>query len=1271
MASRRTKLVTLAAIASLGAAGYFIYSVFAIQGQGVLAQAPLNNQVQIPPAFVMAVDDSGSMTFHNQFPGADGYACWHQTGRSFFSSAGVLRTSGTSCRYAYSYAGPRIGDTYYGIPPVDNYGFARSSDFNPAYFNPTLRYQPWLDAEGNPFPAPGIPNTRVDPRQTATIPLASWVAETDGRSRFQAYTNMHLPQGTQYRLVGNNCGGLAGGGNQWREVTDSDGHTMSGNCAMYVRYWPATFYLRWTSGTDPWPQMAGTPNVYNATTAPRTRIDDACGTGCHLWRYQIQPNTDAHRNFANWFTFYGNRNRSMIAGMTRSMATVNNMRVGYFTINSHGSYDQPLTNNGERVFMRDMGDGTDRTALYADMIALDANGSTPNRQAVNAAGQQFMRTDDQRGGAPVQLSCQRNALMLFTDGYSNQNGPTVGNVDGTMGVPFQDGHDDTMADIATQFYLDDGGASPIRPDLPAGRVPVSSTCPSTNPKVNCQDNLHVNFYGVTLGGRGNLFDPDDDTQDPYTDTAIYNNWPTRQNDNRSTIDDIWHATVNTRGEYVNARTPADIADAMRRILASVSTGQSPSGSIALTGARIGTGSLSVQPEYAIENDGTDWFSKLTARTLEFNPVTREVEDELAWEASSSLLVQGHAGRRIWVGRNTGAVAFNETNVGVEELCNSPSAGMSRCNPYSSHFGTGTGQIDVTEAQVFQYLRGDPMMEMGNGGKLRDRGSLLGDIINSTPVVSAPTDDYGYRSLSVSSLATSYASYLNTKRTDHQVMVYVGANDGMLHAFEGGLSDGDTDATDGGTERFAYIPQAVLGHMGNLLLPYDPEDGVDQRFQHRYFVDGPITVGDAHYSGGWKSVLVGTTGAGGRSVFALNVTAPANGSAFTSGARLWEINDVNTALHANVRNNIGHVLGKPVIVPFRTAAGTTSFKAIFGNGYNSANGKAVLFVVDIGTGTPAIRMIEAEESSPTAGRNGLGNLVVVDLWGGTGLTSRRRDGFADTVYAADQRGAVWKFDLRNDLPSSTNTLGSIDTPLFTTREHTEDGETWRQPILGGLTAAAGPGGGVMLFFGTGSFSFVNDPVDTRVQSIYGVLDRGVGTTLTRANLLEQTVGTAAGDGSREVSRNTLGSTDRGWYADLPAGERAVGYPRVESGIVFIPTYTPSPGTEGGCSTEGFNSLFGLNALSGAAALSNVRSGAPDGDSFEEGTGAIALDTGGSAPVKDVEVMTTPRIPPLAAGSDPDDLDAALEAQCDMIVQVAGAAPLYLPRACGRQSWRQIQ
>lgn len=1293
MASRKTKLISTLSIALAAAGGYLVYSAFAAQGQGVLAQAPLNLDIQVTPAFIIAADDSGSMMFHNQFPGADGKGCWNRDSStqpySFFhttgANAGQLRASGGACSFAFSYGGSyRLFNvnSYIGLAPVDTFGFARSHQFNPAYFDPGTTYRPWLRSTGVPFADADPRAALIDPsnnvRTAASGDIANWTVDltqsiartflstTNGRldDRFLVREGMRLPAGTKYQVAtGATCqGGLVADGS-WHELTSDyvapGGQTTT--CFVFIEHYLPTFFLR-----------ASTPVPQGYGSVARVLVNDACGPGCNMYKYTISAaDTSAMQNFANWFSYYSNRHKSLIAGLTHSLVDVNNMRVGYFRIGQHASFDVPdlsaipnPANGGERVHMRRMDNADDKAAIYTQVLANPGWPSTFNRQAVYAAGQQFKRTDplsSTRGGAPVQLACQKNAMMLFTDGYSNADGPTVGNVDQNMGAPFTDGHSNTLADIATAYYLNtSSGQSPLRTDLPAGQVRPPAGCPSDDPSLNCQRNLHVNFYGVTLNGRGNLYDPDTvDFKDAYTSSAIYNNWPSRQNDNRSTIDDIWHAAVNTRGELVNARTPADITAAMRRILGAVGQGTTPSGSIGVTGARIGSGSLTVIPAYESRNFATDWYSRLTAQRPATDPATGAITYSTVWEASERLPAPGE--RNVWYSRGATFAQFNSSAaLTLPDLCSSPAPyPLALCNETAF---TDNMEVDIGDA--IAYLLGDQSNEedrAGGTGKLRYRTTRLGSIINSSPVLSAPTDDFGFRSLMSTDPVPvpdrfNYAAYLTTKAT-RRPMVYVGANDGMLHAFDGRAG------AEGGIERFGYIPSTALGHMGNLLIPLAGKEN-DPDFQHRYFVDGPITVSDA-YSGaawggggtGWKTVLVGTAGAGGRSVFGLDVSDPAN---FGTGNRLWELGPHSAAA---IRNDLGFVLGRPVVVPVKTrGGGAVRWKAIFGNGYNSPNGNAVLFVVDIATGD--VQRIQANETgAPAGGTNGLGNIIAIDRYAGPNATLdlSGRDGYADTVYAADQKGAIWRFDLRDATPSN------LTTPVFVTQSQS-DGS--RQPITGGLTAALAPGGGVMLYFGTGSFAFLGDKEDLSRQSLYGVIDRGSSDTLTYEDLTEQTVTVGApGSTARVVSRNVMVAGRRGWYVNLPTGERAVSHPRIENGIVFIPTYDPAVAE--GCTGIGNNWLYGLNALSGGAALSGVSVGSPTGDSYGSTTGAVALATDGTAPVTDVAVMTSPRLPILAAGATDEALEEALAAQCSMLVQVAGAPPLYMPRACGRQSWRQIR
>ncbi|WP_149194171.1 pilus assembly protein [Luteimonas suaedae] len=1312
MASRRFKLISFAALATAGVVGYFLYSVFAAQAVGTLAQAPLNVVNSTPPALIMAVDDSGSMDFETLLPTNDG-AAWWDAGRDTFiglnqndaASAGTLnfnRAGGSNNDrwkkyvYLFPFGGGADGkanvdnvNDHFAIPPTPVYGWARSPDVNLAYFDPLTIYDPWIESDGSPLQGvAGIDDTTgqviatsapADPKRgTTRLDLTNDFRYDVDNGVFVFHQGMVVPAGAVYRSRGCDNGGaierswedpLSGG---WstaqanRRITGNDGRSR---CRVAIRYYPATFYVLESRAAAVAASIgySATPQVDGAQTPD----------GRALARFEIRSANfvagaydAAIKNFANWFSYYRKRHAATRGGISLAFGKSRDaIRVGYFTIN-----------NRVNVVMRDMTDRSatgDRKLLFDSIFALRGSGGTPNKEAVAHMGEQFKRGREAGGAQPIRLACQKNYGMLFTDGFSNNSTTSVtANVDGTGAVPFVhtvfgDRMSGTMADIAAHYYTQRLGPT----DLPRGKVPVSKQCsdPNPDPRLDCQTDPHMNFYGITLNGRGLQYDVNEPaTRDPYTNIPA---WPTAFFDRHpSAIDDIWHGTINARGAFYNARKPDDIAKAIEQVLNAVISPEGASGSIALTGARINANSLVVEPSYGVDNDGTDWYGKLHASRASIDPTTRDVTFTSLWEASNRMPGPTARANQTWFAEMpaSGVVPnvrrFNASNLAgrpFEALCNNA---LARCTPDL------VDALGVTEEEAVSYLLGDDSLEARFGGtkKLRDRETVLGDIINSSPVVSAPKDDYGYRSLPAPYGGAAYNDYLARTGADYKTgrdpMVYVGANDGMLHAFNG----------DTGRQEFAYIPATAVGHMGNLLFPYRVEDRDAQVFQHRYYVDGPISVSDAYYDGNWETVLVGTAGAGGRGVFALNVSNPGG---FDQNDVLWEVND--QVQDASIANNIGYVLGKPVIVPVRTGhgSGPVRWKAIFGNGYNSVNGRAVLFVVDItDSGNPEVTMVEAVESGAPDGRNGLGNVLVLDRWGPNPLDSGNlnlqvRDGFADTVYAADQKGAIWKFDLRSESPSDQAV------PLFTTFRYVTGPESGtRQPIVGGLTAAAGPRGGVMIYFGTGSFSFDGDQDDATMQSLYAVLDVGTGepaAPLTRGDLLQQTITATVEqrlEGEmyevRTTSSNRMIGLRSGWYLDLPAGERFVGYPRIEQGVVFMPTYDPNA-SAGECTTNGSNWLYGLNALSGAAALQDVRIGSVTGDSPSGATGALGLKTDSTAPVKDVAVLSTARVSPLDDSATEDDLKDALAAQCSMVVQVAGAPPLVLPRACGRQSWRQIQ
>ncbi|WP_115513315.1 pilus assembly protein [Xanthomonas arboricola] len=1294
--SRRIFRTAIVSATVLAVGGYFVYNLIAAQGQGTLAQAPLNNANSIPPAFIMAVDDSNSMTFERIFKGGDGRLRW--TGTSFFSSAGTFFDASQACAsnsadcylYLYPHSGYNAaytpGDA---LPPLDIFGFARSPTYNASYYNPEVLYSPWtLPPKSQPGPTlwddAKFGAARVDPRDPSIYGnefSAGYFTIYDLRYRegndefFQFLTGMTIPAGARYRSSARSCNtfnnqgvpnnnGLPSSNGNW--TTLASAVTVVANCQVQIGYVPATFYL---------PEAAPAPVGYLTSNLNRPIIQNACGPGCNMRRYQILSQNygnidsynEASKNFANWFQYHRNRILAVVGSETRALATVEKMRVGYFTIN-----------NRVNVTMYDVDVESEIFSLYDRVYKLRPLGGTPNRTAVDYLGKQFLRVG---AGAPVLRACQKNGGMLFTDGYTNStdavtgyaNADSVGTVD-FPAVPFADDYSNTIADIAASYYS--GTSTPLvsGQGFQAGLVPVDDKCATlskTSPdwkRLDCQKNLHMNFYAITLGAQGNIYEVNQSaTTDPYTNAPNWNaNGDPNDGDDGRVIDELWHATVNGRGQFINAKSPAEVTAAMQRVLSAASAPSSPSGTLALTGARIGAGSLSVAPEYQIKNNGTDWSSKLKASQASVDPDTREARFTQLWEASERI--PAPSARNVFFDDGAGVRKFDGTTISLSGLC-----GLSR-TLYPARtlcLEKDLADLGATAATAASYLLGDQSGEIKQQGKFRDRTTVLGDIVNSAPLISAPVDDYGYRSLG-GTLGTTYTSYLNSKRASQGYMVYAGANDGMLHAFDGGINSSGTVTGTGGRERFAYIPATSYGHMGNLLLPYQATKGTTPSFDHRYFVDGPLAVGDTYYSNSWKTTLVGTTGAGGRGVFALDVTNPGT---FGSASRLWEINDLSG--DATVRSNIGHVLGKPVIVPVRASNGAVSWKAIFGNGYDSASGKAVLFVVDIGAGaTPVVRMIEATEpGNAISGRNGLGNIIVLDRVDNltvdpSGKPARTRDGYADTVYAADLRGAIWKFDL-------TSTATTVTVPTFTTGTYVEGGLTYRQPITGGLQAASGENGGVLVLFGTGSFSFESDTLASaaqHTQSLYGftdITDGVISAAVTRASLTSYSVTTAAGGGVRTLQLGASPTVSLGWYVDLPAGERFVGYPELVSGILFMPTYAPLAASSG-CSTDGVNWLFGLNPRTGVGALSGVRMASVSGSTLATGSAGISLNTGGNAPVKDVGVSVVPRLEPKANPKDGSAAPAVPAGSgCWMVVNVAGAAPMYVPYPCGRQSWRQIQ
>ena len=380
---------------------------------------------------------------------------------------------------------------------------------------------------------------------------------------------------------------------------------------------------------------------------------------------------------------------------------------------------------------------------------------------------------------------------------------------------------------------------------------------------------------------------------------------------------------------------------------------------------------------------------------------------------------------------------------------------------------------ANSTSLVNYLRGIRSSELNNGGTFRDRNpaTVLGDIAHSSPFYLQDTNS-----------------------------IFIGANDGMLHAF---------NATTG-AETFAYIPSSLLGRLRNLSEP-----AFDQT--HEYFVDGDIAVSSRVQTGG-QNYLVGLLGRGGKGLFGLNVTNP---SSFDEEDVLWEY-------FSNHDDDLGYMLGRPVIAQLRNG----TWAVIVGNGYNSTNQRAVLYIFNLITGE-LIRKLD----TGIAGDNGLATPGLI----------QDSNGRVTTAYAGDLRGNVWKFDISSEAPTAWS-IAMSGSPLFTATDADGDPQPITAPM--NLTQKTWPEfsgdphvGRWFVHFGTGSDFQVSDPSNVDDQSWYGLIDTG--TPIARSELLLTPgfgiVGEVEGFPVRilnEVPPDTM-SGERGWVIDLPdAGERMV-------------------------------------------------------------------------------------------------------------------------------------
>ncbi|WP_076585260.1 pilus assembly protein [Solilutibacter tolerans] len=533
------------------------------------------------------------------------------------------------------------------------------------------------------------------------------------------------------------------------------------------------------------------------------------------------------------------------------------------------------------------------------------------------------------------------------------------------------------------------------------------------------------------------------------------------------------------------------------------------GSLAANSTKLETGTAVYQAKFT----AGFWDGDISA--YDVNPVTGAIATTAKWSAAAQLPVWNS--RKILVNADGAATPkpFLFSNLSASQV-------------------TALGS-----ATVVDYLRGDRSNEGQNGIQLRPRRGLLGDIVNSQPVYAgAPNPNLYRNSTGKFNGADQYQAFALAQK-NRTGMIYVGANDGMLHAFDAAT----------GVEKFAFIPNASI-QAG--LKQY-----TQKGYVHRYFMDGELTIADVYNGSAWKTILVGSMGRGGRAIFAMDITDP------TLPKFLWE----KTATDIPA---LGNNLGKPIIAQ----VGNGDWRVLVGNGPNGNGGTAQLVMIGALSGTSTVI------STGVSGDNGL---TAVQAW------DDNRDGVMNLIYAGDMLGNVWRFGApattTNQYPLSGGSVALLK--LFSAGSS--------KPITAAPLVGADPmTGKTWVFFGTGRYLNTTDLTNKDVQTWYGLIDDGTQIS-SSTQLVQRSIETEFTSGNL-VLRGTSAGTDtelvgkRGWYMDLVSpgtggqkGERMV-LPNQFKGYVLIGT-SRTPNLDDPCLPGGQGYVMAINPFTGGRLENN--------------------------------------------------------------------------------------
>ena len=815
------------------------------------------------------------------------------------------------------------------------------------------------------------------------------------------------------------------------------------------------------------------------------------------------------QNFANWYSFYRRRELAAKSSIANIIDTSDSIMVGLIFINDYNNKDQRVL--PVKVTL----DGTyydeSSTLLNVLLNYQFSQYGTPLRGGLKKAGKFYQGSYLKPSTFLSQVSTYTYPFFKADNGGSCQQAFTILFSDGyynseTVSVNNADGDGNTDYDGSP--FGDSESDTLADVAMYYFERDLNSTLANDVPVTNVDpaDHQHMVTYTIAFGVQGTL-DPDSYADCAYGGTCP-GSWPSTSSDTGK-IDDMFHAAVNGRGKFISASNTAELNTAMEDLKNDIATRLGAAAALATNSVQLTVGSVLYQGTYNTSN----WYGEVSALGLN---VTTGVVGSAIWVASTN--VPDWDDRTILSYTGSAGIAFEAGNLSSTQQSLLTASGL------------GTAE------ELVNFIRGDTSNNVANGGALRTRNHILGDFVHSSPVY-------------------------------FKDVVYIGGNDGMLHAFNAG----------NGQELFAYVPNLVYENLSDLA---------DPGYTHKFYVDNTPTIVDT----GELDILVCGLRKGGKGYFALNVTGSAN---MAADRVLWEYPNDSTGTD----DDMGYSYSKAFIV-YTEAEG---YVVIFGNGYDSTSGEAVLYVLDAFTGA----LIKQLKTGVT-GCNGLSTPAIVDM---------DLDGVVDYAFAGDLKGNMWKFDLRGSSSDDWTVAyknGSTPMPLIKVQNTSGENQAITAPPQVMLDCVVmTEGRGLMVLFGTGQYLNSDDFDDVTVQSLYGVWDWGpmwegkegsltadqakylgalnTDRTLTNMDssisLLEQTVVYETTDWLVTSDTaidyyNPVDSTGShmGWVFDLPqSGERSLRNITLRDGVGIFVSTIPS---DSPCAAGGSSVIYQLKACSGA-------------------------------------------------------------------------------------------